>query len=447
MKFNELGLSDKFCKTLNDMGIIEATEIQEKSIKLVVEGKDIIGASKTGSGKTLAFSSGIIENVDKNDHIGALVMTPTRELAEQISDSIEAFSGGELKIVSVYGGVDINRQIQKIKRANVVVGTPGRIIDHLNRGTIDLGNIKILVLDEFDRMFDMGFINDVDKIISKCPSNRQTMLFSATISGDIEHLSAKYTNNAIEINAEVKVDASKLKQFYYDVFDSLKFSLLVHLLKNEDSDLVMIFCATRRNVDFVVKNLNNLGIESKAIHGGLDQRKRIRVLKDFHGKNKLNVLVCTDVAARGLDIKGVSHVYNYDVPRVSSDYVHRIGRTARAGENGKAITILASRDYENFSNLMNRENVKIIEKEMPKVKRVSIIKEERRGSRKSFKDKSRDDFKRSSGRDGRSRSRREMHKAVCEKCKSSCLVPFKPRSGGVLCSSCFEKKSKKRRRN
>ncbi|NCN86304.1 DEAD/DEAH box helicase [archaeon] len=380
-KFRKLGLSEKVLKTLEGMKIDTPSEIQEKTIPLALKGKDIIGASKTGSGKTLAFASAIIEKIAPEKKVKAIVLTPTRELAVQVADSIKQFSKGNLKVVSVYGGVNIESQTRNMRGTDVLVGTPGRILDHLNRGSLSLRKVEILVLDEFDRMLDMGFSRDVGKIIDECPKERQTMLFSATISSDIDYLAKKYTNKPVEVSVESHVDHTKLKQVYYDVPDQLKFSLLVHLLKKEKSHLVMVFCATRKNADFVTKNLNNIGITAKAIHGGLEQNKRIRVLNEFNDNKKLNILVCTDVAARGLDIKGITHVYNYDIPSISSDYIHRIGRTARAGKEGIAINILASRDYENFSNILNRENVDIKEEELPYLNKINIVRDNDRSSR------------------------------------------------------------------
>jgi ATP-dependent RNA helicase DeaD len=217
----------------------------------------------------------------------------------------------------------------------------------------------------------MGFSRDVEKIIKECPEKRQTMMFSATISQDIDYLAKKYTRNPAEIAVKSYVDPSKLKQVYYDVADNRKFSLLVSLLKKESADLVMVFCGTRRNVDFISDNLIKNGIHAKAIHGKIEQKKRIRVLEEFHKKG-LGVLVCTDVAARGLDIKGVSHVYNYDVPNDLNDYIHRIGRTARAGKEGKAITILASRDYEKFGNVIQSKDISITPEKLPQLEIVKI---------------------------------------------------------------------------
>jgi len=377
--FRELGLSPEFVSMLEKAKIETPTEIQEKTIPLVMAGKDVIGGSATGSGKTLAFASGIIENLKKNERIQALILTPTRELAEQVAGAIESFSRYKhLKVLPVYGGVDIQNQIRRLRDTDIVVGTPGRILDHLNRGTLNLQGVKFLVLDEVDRMFDMGFQFDVERILKECPTKRQTMLFSATISSEIDHLSKKYTQNPEEVSVESYVDASKLKQVYYDVPDGLKFSLFVHLLKNEKAKLVMVFCGTRRNVDFVTENLNHFGIKAKATHGGMNQNKRTKVLDEFNSDKGVTVLVCTDVAARGLDISGVSHVYNYDLPKTSSEYIHRIGRTARAGEDGIAISVLCSRDYENFSNILRDEELKIEKLETPLVERVSIITSPRR---------------------------------------------------------------------
>jgi ATP-dependent RNA helicase DeaD len=343
-EFRKLGLSEEVVKKLQKLKFEKPSEIQTKAIPFALDGKDIIGLSMTGSGKTLAFSSAIIENIKPERKVKAMVLTPTRELAEQVSKEIEKFSKGNLKITAVYGGVNIESQIRKMRGTDVLVGTPGRILDHINRKTLNLNNVEILVLDEFDRMFDMGFSRDVGRIIDACPKKRQTMLFSATFSVDVDYLARKYTHDPVEISVGSQVDPKKLEQFFYDVPDYLKFSLLVHLLKKEKAHLIMIFCSTKRNTDFVAANLNNLGINAKAIHGGINQNKRINVMKEFHSNSGFNILVCTDVAARGLDIKGVTHVYNYDLPIISKDYIHRIGRTARAGKEGKAVSILASRD-------------------------------------------------------------------------------------------------------
>ena len=259
----------------------------------------------------------------------------------------------------------------------MVVATPGRLLDHLNRRTINLSRIKILVLDEADRMLEMGFIEDVEQIIQACPRKRQTLFFSATISSEIKNLTQKYMINPQEVLTVKYVDPSKLKQVYYDVQKNQKLSLLIHLLKKDTSGLVMVFCNTRGNTDFVEKNLSVNGIDAIAIHGGLSQNKRTRTMGLFN-KAKVEVLVCTDVAARGLHVDNVSHIYNYDLPRDHKDYVHRIGRTARAGESGKVVNLLCDYDYDNFSKILKEyRDFKIERLEAPQLEKVKVVRMER----------------------------------------------------------------------
>ena len=377
-QFEKLGLSKEILYVIKEAGFTIPSEIQEKTIPLAIAGKDVIGGSATGSGKTLVFASPIIENLIPNHTVQSLILTPTRELAEQVAISIKRFAGNKrLNVLPVYGGVNIEQQIRKLHMTDVVVGTPGRILDHLKRRTLNLNHIKILVLDEVDRMFDMGFIKDVETILRQCPTKRQTMMFSATISADVFYLAKKYTRNPIQVSAESYVDASKLKQVYYDVPSEKKFSLFVHLLKEKTPGLAMVFCSTRRNVDLVAKNLIKAGIRAQAIHGGLTQNNRTRVLDEFQRKN-VKVLICTDVAGRGLDIKGVTYIYNYNLPKISTDYIHRIGRTARAGEEGKVINLLSSEDYMNFSKIKEDDELNITEEELPEFEFVRIEKDVRR---------------------------------------------------------------------
>jgi ATP-dependent RNA helicase DeaD len=366
-EFKNLGLSKKITDVLEEMNFISPSEIQKMAIPYIIKGRDVIGTASTGSGKTLAFASGIMESCIPKKGIQALVLTPTRELTIQIAKVIRIFAKyTDLKLAEVYGGVNFDKQIRDARNSEIVIGTPGRILDHLNKKTFDFFDLKILVLDEADRMCDMGFLPDVERIISSCPKKRQTLLFSATTSQNTSYISKKYMSNPLEISVEKYVDPSKLKHYYYDVENHLKFSLLVHLLKKEKSGIVMVFCNTRRNVDLIAMNLKRYGLNSFAIHGGLDQNKRTRIMEQFH-KNESKILVCTDVAARGLDIKGVSHVYNYDTPKTSDDYIHRVGRTARAGEVGLAISIITSRDYENFQKVNSNASIIIENKETPRI--------------------------------------------------------------------------------
>ena len=394
-EFKELGLSDKIISVIRDLEYISPSEIQKKTIPLILKGKDVIGNAATGSGKTLAFASGIIEKIIPGKGIQALVLTPTRELTIQITKVMRVFSKNTpLVIQDIYGGVSIERQIEGAKKAEIIVGTPGRIMDHLHRQTLDFFNLKILVLDEADRMVDMGFLPDVDKIIGQCPKKRQTLLFSATTSADVARLSKKYMKEPIQITVEQYVDSSKLQQYYYDTPSQLKFSLLTHLLK-EESTTVIVFCNTRRNVDLLAFNLRRYNIYPLAIHGGLDQKKRSRIIEQFH-KNEMHILICTDVAARGLDIKDVTHVYNYDIPQTSKEYIHRIGRTARAGKKGMAVSLVTSRDYENFRKVMEDDSLKISMKELPEIKTLTPHFQRKPSGISSFHRFRRPDFNRNS---------------------------------------------------
>ncbi len=386
MAFRKLGIGEPILKAIEEAKFEKPSEIQEKAIPLTLEGKDVIAGSATGSGKTLAFGVSIIQNCVKGKGIQSLVLTPTRELAEQIRKELNKFSKhNPLNIISIYGGVSINPQIDALPHSDVVIGTPGRILDHLERRTLDLSQVNILVLDEADRMLDMGFIDDVKRIITQCKKQRQTLLFSATMAPEITDIAQRFMNDPAEVSVESYVDPSKLHQEYFGVSDNQKFSLLVHLLKGEHAGLIMVFCNTQHNTDFVARNLQKLGIDATATHGGFSQAKRNQALEKFNGL-KVSVLVCTDVAARGLDIKGVSHVYNYDIPKESKQYIHRIGRTARAGEKGKAINILSQRDHDNFSRILRDFDVNIEKREIPDdIERVQIKwKPEGRGRRGGF---------------------------------------------------------------
>jgi len=388
MKFEDLELSKEFLSAIQKLGFAEPTQIQELSLPHIMNGEDVIGESSTGSGKTLAFGGGIIEKVVPGQGVQGLILTPTRELAEQIKNFLRELTFDmKMKIITVYGGVSIEPQIHGLTKADVVVATPGRLLDHLQRGTIDTSNVKVLVLDEADRMLDMGFIEDVERIIQACPKERQTLFFSATLETKIKNLAKRYMHNPIKVSAKTFVDPSKLKQVYYDVSKNMKLSLLIHLLKKETKDLAMVFCNTRRNTDFVVKNLKINNVNAIAIHGGFSQNKRTSTIKMFD-KSLKGVLVCTDVAARGLHIDNVSHIYNYDIPKDAKDYVHRIGRTARAGEEGMVINLLCDFDYENFGRLQYEyPDFKIEKLETPKTERIQMVRTEERRSfsgRRSF---------------------------------------------------------------
>ncbi len=354
-----MNIQNEILLSLKDIGIYNPTTIQIESIPFIKQGFDLIGQSATGSGKTLAFGIPIVEMINKNNQTQAIILSPTRELALQISNELEKISKyKELKVTPIYGGVPIDRQIYELRKTEIVVGTPGRILDHLKRGSIRTDNVKFFVLDEADKMIDMGFIDDINLIERFLPKQRQTILFSATMPESLYRIRDSLTVNAKKVKAKTKVDENLLEQYYYDVDRKDKFSLLVHLLKDERPKKTIIFCNSRNEADSLSKNLFLNGIRVKSLHGGLSQNLRERIISDFHS-NKVNVLVATDVAARGLDIKDVTHIFNYNVPNNPEDYVNRIGRTARAGNKGKAICLLSRDDHRYFQNIISKYSFEI----------------------------------------------------------------------------------------
>ncbi|HVQ00103.1 MAG TPA: DEAD/DEAH box helicase [Candidatus Thermoplasmatota archaeon] len=374
MKFDELNIHPALLKTIEGLGFEEMTPIQEKCLRDIHLGKDVVGQAETGSGKTLAFCLPILDRINVRGGLQALILTPTRELCVQLTEVFKQF-GDQLGVrsVSVFGGVSIEPQIRELRHAHVVVGTPGRILDHMRRRTIDFRDVRFLVLDETDKMFEMGFIEDVEQIINEVPKHRQTLMFSATISHEIYKVTNRHLRNPLVVRTQSYVDKSKLRQIYYDIYQqNNKFSLLLHLLKNNTPGLAIVFCATQRETDLVARNLRHQGIHASAIHGGMSQNKRLQSLDSLKNQTT-DVLVATDVAARGLDIKNVTHVYNYDVPKTSKEYVHRIGRTARAGENGDAVTLLTDRDHDNFRRVQDDEELNIELAEMPQFRKVPFI--------------------------------------------------------------------------
>lgn len=354
MTFEGMNIDKQIMDAIRDMKIETPTEIQQKALPPALLGKDIVAMSMTGSGKTLVFAVPILQFVEHGKGIQALVLAPTRELANQISEQFRKLSRyKKARVCEVFGGVPIEPQIHNLRTAEIVIGTPGRILDHMSRGTINFGGLKMLVLDEADRMLDMGFIDDIKDIIHNLPKKRQTMLFSATMPDEIYFIAKRYMTDPVKIAAQRHVEKHKLQQFYYDVKGEYKLSVMQHLIETEKPSLAIIFCSTRTTTDIVARHLEQAGVEARAIHGGLTQSRRTNVLEGFH-RGKPHILVATDVAARGLDIKNVSHIFNFDIPKTADEYTHRIGRTARIGKEGKAISLLSSHDHESFRKIFAR---------------------------------------------------------------------------------------------
>ena len=349
MKFKELGLDHDLLKAIAQSGFEEATPIQAETIPLVLAGKDVIGQAQTGTGKTAAFGLPILQNIDKADRsIQALVISPTRELAIQTQEELYRLGQDKkIKVQAVYGGADIRRQIRQLsEHPHLVVGTPGRILDHIGRHTLKLQNLKVLVLDEADEMLDMGFIDDIEKIVEQMPTARQTLLFSATIPTSIMRLTNKFMHEPVTVKIKAKeLTADTVEQYYVRAKDYEKFDVMTRLFDVQDPDLALIFGRTKRRVDELTRGLKARGYRAEGIHGDLTQQKRMSVLRQFKS-GQLDFLVATDVAARGLDISGVTHVYNYDIPQDPDSYVHRIGRTGRAGHKGVSVTFVTPNEIE-----------------------------------------------------------------------------------------------------
>ncbi len=403
-------LKPEFEQAIMELGFSEFTEIQEKCIPLIQQGKDVIGSSHTGSGKTAAFGFPALEKVVPGKGIQLLVVVPTRELCNQVAKEFKKFTKyRKTFIVELYGGVAISPQISYLRRAEVIVGTPGRLLDHLARGTLKLNHIKILVLDEADKMFEMGFIDDVKKIISNVPKDSQKLLFSATMPPGIINIVKEYMHNPEKIKMPSYVDASKLIQHYYDVDKNLKFSLLAHIIKTHSKGLIIIFCGTRHTVDYINRNLNKHNIKSEALHGGITQSRRRHVMEAFRD-GELDVLIASEVAARGLDIKNLQLIINYNLPKTSQEYVHRIGRTARAGEEGKVISLLSGEDHDNFRRVLEDRSILIHKLPTPAdFPRLESLKPQRSMSQRYDRPQNRSSYNRSSDRSSNSSNRRRYN--------------------------------------
>jgi len=378
--FETLHVKPEIIMALKEEGICEPTSIQLKTIPLVQQGKDLVGISRTGSGKTASFGIPLLEKMIPGKGVQGLILAPTRELANQISGELKKWSKYlQLNIAVVFGGVGMDPQVKAISQSEIVVGTPGRILDHLGRGTLNLSKLNSFVLDEADKMVEMGFIEDIERIISTAPKNRQVLLFGATISNEIDHLKRKYMHDVVIAEAELHVEKDLLKQYYYEVKFNEKFSLLVHLLKKEDTERAIVFCSKRTTVELVNHNLRNQGIKSEMIHGKMSQNKRLNVIERFNN-DKVNILVASAVAARGLDIKGVTHIFNYDLSNDPQEYIHRVGRTARAGESGKAITLLSEQDHDSFRQIFQKYKIGAEEMELEDFPRLKFEIQQRRGN-------------------------------------------------------------------
>ncbi|MGL4773715.1 MAG: DEAD/DEAH box helicase [Clostridium sp.] len=364
IKFENLNLKSSILKAIADLGYEEPSQIQAQSIPLAIEGFDLIGQAQTGTGKTAAFGCSLLNNIKKSKNVGALILAPTRELALQVNDELLKLAKYEnLSILPVYGGDSISKQIRALRsHVDVVVGTPGRVLDLMRRGVLKLDNAQFLVLDEADEMLNMGFIDDIETVIKEMPDERQTLLFSATMPPQIKKLANKYMKKDaqhIEIK-KVAMTVSKIKQAYFEVAGKQKLEALCRVLDFENPNAAIIFCKTKRGVDELVEGLQSRNYVVEGMHGDMSQQHRTKTLKRFK-EGALSFLVATDVAARGIDVEGVTHVFNYDLPQDVESYVHRIGRTGRANREGTAYSFVTPRE-----NSMLREIKRVTKGDIPK---------------------------------------------------------------------------------
>lgn len=378
LNFNELDLKPEILKAIDDMGFETTTPIQEQAIPIALTGQDVIGQAQTGTGKTAAFSIPFLQMITDEPIVQVLILTPTRELCMQVEKEIYKLSKYlRIKSVAIYGGQEIGRQIKSLKeKPQVIVATPGRLMDHMNRKNIKLDSLKFVVLDEADEMLNMGFLEDIETILGVCPEERQTMMFSATMKDEIKAIANKFMKDPEIVRIKAKeLTVPSIEQQYFEVPEEDKFKLLCRLLDIHNPELAMVFGRTKRRVDEVTEALQKLGYQAEGLHGDLTQRHRDNVMNKFRN-GQINILVCTDVAARGLDISGVTHVFNFDLPQDIDSYVHRIGRTGRAGKEGIALTFVEPREYGHLRSIENTIKRKLTKAKLPSASDTKLKKQE-----------------------------------------------------------------------
>lgn len=378
LPFQSLSLSDELLKAVEDMGFTEASPIQTQAIPFLLDGKDVIGQAQTGTGKTAAFGIPILENLDPDQKkIQAIILCPTRELAVQVNNEIKKLSKYKKQVnsLAIYGGDPIDKQISALKRGiSIVVGTPGRVIDHIKRGTLVLNSVKTIVLDEADEMLDMGFREDIESIMEELPTERQTVFFSATMPKPILALTQKYQKNPQLIKVvKNELTVASIEQYYYEIKSGLKVEVMTRLISQNDLKLMLVFCNTKRKVDEVVEELQLKGFSAEGLHGDMNQNQRNRVMSKFRS-GAVTILVATDVAARGIDVSDVDAVFNYDFPLDAEYYVHRIGRTGRAGKSGKSFSFIWGKEKFRLKDVERYTKVQIQRQPVPSGKELKNIK-------------------------------------------------------------------------
>ena len=375
--FEDLHLSKEMYQAIADMGFEEPTTIQNRSIPYMLDGKDVIGQAQTGTGKTAAFGIATLERIDpRNKELQVVILCPTRELAIQVSEELKNLSKYKkgIRILPVYGGQPIGRQIKALREGvQIIIGTPGRVMDHLDRRTLKVGGVKIVILDEADEMLDMGFRDDIETIVRKIPEKRQTILFSATMPKAILNLTRRYQSNPQLIKlVHREMTVPDVEQFYVEVKQQAKTEVMSRLIDLYNLKLSLVFCNTKRRVDKLVESLKARGYLTEGLHGDMQQNQRDRVMSEFRGGG-IDIVVATDVAARGIDVGATDAVFNYDIPTDDEYYVHRIGRTARAGKAGRAFTFVTGKEMYRIRQIQRFTKTKIIAQKVPSVSDVEAI--------------------------------------------------------------------------
>ena len=372
LRFEEISISKELQRAISDMGFEEMSPIQSQAIPKMLEGKDVIGQAQTGTGKTAAFGIPIIEKCNLDDKsVQALVLCPTRELSIQVAEEIGRLAKYKkgISVIPIYGGQPIDRQIRALKKGvNIVIGTPGRVIDHIRRKTLKIGNVSMMVLDEADEMFDMGFRDDIELVMNQLKEERQTVFFSATMASEIMKFASRYQSDPEIIKVVHKeLTVPKVEQFYFELKQHMKTEILSRLMDIYNPKLSIVFCNTKKKVDELTEELQSRGYFADGLHGDLKQSQRDTVMGKFR-KGTIDILVATDVAARGIDVDDIDMVINYDMPQDEEYYVHRIGRTARAGREGLAISFVAGRDIYKLKDIQKYTKTKIQRKDLPTLK-------------------------------------------------------------------------------
>lgn len=378
LRFEDMNISNEICRAVLDMGFEEATPIQSQAIPVILEGKDIIGQSQTGTGKTAAFGIPLLERINPEDRrLQALILCPTRELAIQVSEEFRKLLKykDNIRVLPIYGGQPIDRQIAALRKGTqVVIGTPGRVMDHMRRRTIKAETVQMMVLDEADEMLDMGFREDIETILVKIPEEHQTLLFSATLSTEILDITKRFQKNPEFIKIVRKeLTVPNIEQYYFDVKEKTKLDALCRIIDVYDPKLAMVFCNTKKRVDDLVEMLQGRGYFAEGLHGDLKQAQRDKVMQKFRN-GTIEILVATDVAARGIDVDDIDVVFNYDVPQDEEYYVHRIGRTGRAGKAGKAFTFCVGKEIYKLRDIMRYTKTKIQQQKLPTLSDVEEMK-------------------------------------------------------------------------